>query len=313
MVNVKKNLIGNRFGKLTVLEQTEDYIRPDGTLTARWKCQCDCGNIIDVCSDALITGNTKSCGCSRKNKPAHNRIDLTGQKFNSLLVLEQDNDYCKIHHIKSSNLFWKCKCDCGNIVSKKGTDLRSGKAKKCHECMLKEQGIRHRKHNKFDLSRDYGIGYANNTQEQFYFDLEDYDILKEYSWIINNKGYCITGSKVGNSTLRMHRLIMNLPPLKSCVTSDSLVVDHINGNKKDNRKANLRIVSPKDNGKNIGLSKNNQSGVTGVTLIHKWVANITVNNKHIHLGYFDNIEDAIKARKEAEEKYFGEYARKEDK
>ena len=62
---------------------------------------------------------------------------------------------------------------------------------------------------------------------------------------------------------------------------------------------------------NKGLQKNNNSGVTGVSW-HKrdniWEARITLNKKQIYLGRFENFEDAIKARKEAEEKYFGEYA-----
>ena len=62
---------------------------------------------------------------------------------------------------------------------------------------------------------------------------------------------------------------------------------------------------------NRKLAKNNTSGTTGVTWSKRdkcWIANIKIKNKTFYCGYFKNKEDAIKARKEAEEKYFGEYS-----
>lgn len=94
MVNVRKSLVDERFGRLTVIKQVEDYIRPDGRREAQWLCQCDCGNMIVAKSDNLKSGNTKSCGCLQREKtseigsvygkipykPKHpkvNRYDLT--------------------------------------------------------------------------------------------------------------------------------------------------------------------------------------------------------------------------------------------
>jgi hypothetical protein len=62
---------------------------------------------------------------------------------------------------------------------------------------------------------------------------------------------------------------------------------------------------------NCKVSKNNTSGVTGVTWNkqnNNWIAQISINRKNIHIGSFDKFEDAKKARREAEDKYFGEYA-----
>ncbi len=83
-------------------------------------------------------------------------------------------------------------------------------------------------------------------------------------------------------------------------------IDHINGNKKDNRIINLRDVTSLINHKNMSIDKRNKSGKTGVTwhkLSKKWIANISVDKRLVHLGYFENIEDAIKVRQEAENKY----------
>lgn len=69
MVKVKEDLTGKQFGTLTVLEQVEDYISPQGRAYARWKCLCECGNEIFSITSNLKSGNTISCGCIRtKNK-----------------------------------------------------------------------------------------------------------------------------------------------------------------------------------------------------------------------------------------------------
>ena len=92
---------------------------------------------------------------------------------------------------------------------------------------------------------------------------------------------------------------------------DGLVIDHINHNTLDNRKHNLRICTESDNSKNKSLPSNNTSGVVGISFnkkYNKYETYITINYKRKSLGLYDSIEDAIKTRKDAEEKYFGEYS-----
>ena len=91
---------------------------------------------------------------------------------------------------------------------------------------------------------------------------------------------------------------------------DDMVVDHINHDKLDNRKDNLRICSTRQNTMNQDVSKNNTSGITGVgwdKSSNKWIAYIKVNYRQITLGRFTNLDDAIQARMDAEIEYFGEY------
>lgn len=102
-----------------------------------------------------------------------------------------------------------------------------------------------------------------------------------------------------------HRIVTDCP--------DDLVPDHINGkdSRFDNRKCNLRLTTTSQNNMNKGLRINNTSGVTGVNFdkrLQQWRSRIGVNKETIELGYFDKFEDAVKARKEAEEKYFGEFS-----
>ena len=84
------------------------------------------------------------------------------------------------------------------------------------------------------------------------------------------------------------------------------VTDHINHNKLDNRWANLRQVSQKENQKNRSINANNTSGFNGVCwhkLSGKWIAHISINGKAKHLGYFTELSEAIVARQKANIKY----------
>lgn len=80
-------------------------------------------------------------------------------------------------------------------------------------------------------------------------------------------------------------------------------VDHINGNRSDNRLINLRDVSKQDNMKNRGKNRNNTSGTSGITWFNQtnqWRVRINANGKRISLGLFDTIDEAVAARKGAE-------------
>mgnify|MGYP003465097337 FL=1 len=94
---------------------------------------------------------------------------------------------------------------------------------------------------------------------------------------------------------------------------ENVIIDHISGKRNDNRKYNLRNANYSTNMMNSGISKNNTSGVRGVNYDRdtgQWRVRIQVNNKRISLGSFSDIEKAIRVRRQAEEKYFGEYAYK---
>lgn len=126
-------------------------------------------------------------------------------------------------------------------------------------------------------------------------DIEDIEKIKEYEWYYD-------GSYIQrkNNKVSLHRFLTN--------ASKGEVVDHINHNKLDNRKKNLRICSVAQNTRSHKGYRTNTTGKTGVYLERgRWRARITVNNKRIHLGNFDNKKDAVNAREKAEEEYFGEF------
>ena len=133
-------------------------------------------------------------------------------------------------------------------------------------------------------------------------DADDYEKVKDHSWCLNKLNYPV--SRMSNNKLtRLSRFLLDLD-------SPDLVVDHINGNVLDNRRANLRICTNTQNARNCKLSKNNTSGYVGVRMTKsgKWHAQIMVNRKEINLGRYEKLEDAIKARREGEIRYFGEFA-----
>lgn len=85
-----------------------------------------------------------------------------------------------------------------------------------------------------------------------------------------------------------------------------LHIDHVNGDRSDDRIANLRAVTRLENNRNIGMQRNNKSGVMGVywhSKSNRWRAYIRVNYKACSLGSFTSKDDAVAARKAAEERF----------
>ena len=120
------DLVGQRFGRLTVIEMTNKRANNRCII---YKCQCDCGNIVEVPSDRLLLKNrpTQSCGCLQidemKEWGKTQRKDLTNQKFGKLtaLFISKDGD----------KRFWHCKCDCGNECDVNARYLMNGHCKSC--------------------------------------------------------------------------------------------------------------------------------------------------------------------------------------
>jgi hypothetical protein len=225
--------------------------------------------------------------------------DLTGKQFGKLKVIERDMN-------RLEKVYWLCECECGNIVSVIGGDLtRKNKGTKSCGCLNKEIMSKiKKKYNTYDLSGEYGIGFTSKGYE-FYFDLEDYDLIKDYCWHKHKTGYIVTVIYNNKKTkvIRLHRYLIN--------AQNEDIVDHINRKRYDNRKENLRKATPSQNCINITKRKDNSSGKTGV-LWHSrdevWEVNIGINNKQIYLGRFNNFEEAVNARKEAEKIYHKEYS-----
>ena len=125
-----QDLTGQRFGKLKVIERIESYISPSGYKYTMWRCQCDCGNFINVRTTDLKNNHTQSCGCLHKEMLSKAKlIDLTGQVYGRLTVIKRVDDY--ISPSGSRKVQWLCKCKCGKEVIVTGNNLRKGNSKSC--------------------------------------------------------------------------------------------------------------------------------------------------------------------------------------
>ena len=288
-------MVGLHFGKLTVINKIGKH--PTIKNTYLYECKCECGNTTVASGGHLRNGDTKSCGCIRKEIGAQSINDLTGKRFGYLTVLGLDSK----RYISPSghqHTLWVCKCDCGKVLSIDANSLRRGtKSCGCKRAELAKQT--RLDSNIYDISGEYGIGYDKNNNE-FYFDLEDFDRVKKYTWFLRDDGYVGAHYDDGRMVL-MHRFIMNV------LDDNSAYIDHVHMERKnDNRKANLRIATKSQNEMNVPIRSNNTSGVTGISWAkdsQRWHAYISKNGIRDNLGWFENFEDAVNARKAAEEKY----------
>jgi len=113
---------------------------------------------------------------------------------------------------------------------------------------------------------------------------------------VDRKGYLV--GAIFDRNYRSHRIIW-----KMVYGTDPDQIDHVDGNRTNNRLKNLRDVSGRQNQLNMGRGKANKSGVVGVCWDKqrkRWTATITVNRKTVNLGRFVDKDDAIAARRQAE-------------
>ena len=165
---------------------------------------------------------------------------------------------------------------------------------------IKERTIRTK--NEIIILKEYALIVLYNKENikinEALIDINDIEKVKNFKWRLTH-GYAnnrMTG-------IALQNLIMDFVPNKINI------VDHINRNRLDCRKSNLRIVDYFINGYNKGKQSNNTSGYPGVRwnkIRKKWTSTIKINKKNINLGGYETLEDAICARQNAELKYFGE-------
>jgi ribosomal protein S27AE len=139
----------------------------------------------------------------------------------------------------------------------------------------------------------------SNEIDKALIDIEDVDKVKDIYWGLTSENYAYN-PKYGF----LHNLILGID------TSNVLieVPDHKTRNRLDCRKNNLHIVSRQENSINKGIQSNNTSGYVGVSWskrANKFRAYIKLNYKQIHLGLYENFEEAVEARRQGELKYFG--------
>lgn len=135
-----KDLTGQKFGRLTVLEYAGYHITASNKKYVQWKCLCDCGTICYITGKQLHSGKTKSCGCLKREKTIERNKttanNLINQKFGKLTVLYKVEN----KKVPGNYAVWHCKCDCGNEIDVASTYLIRGHTQSCG-CLSKEKNL----------------------------------------------------------------------------------------------------------------------------------------------------------------------------
>lgn len=236
--------------------------------------------------------------------------DITGWVMKEHGVIESKLTVIKPVGVNNQgNYMWECECSCDehNHIISSGGCMLSGHVLSCG-CRRKEKAIERsklsRKGNVYEINFEdenglYGIGYTSNNSEPFYFDMVDYEVIKEYTWYdeIDHTGY--------------HQLRTSSKPIKRFHAVIGFKgYDHIDRNPLNNRRCNLRETNIYDNATNKGMLKNNTSGVKGVQKRENgnWRAILKYRKEKLLDKTFSNFEDAVRARLLAEKEHLGDIA-----
>jgi hypothetical protein len=142
-------------------------------------------------------------------------------------------------------------------------------------------------------------------------DDEDYDALSQYTWLLSPKGYArrrLVDRRSGKTThTLMHRHILGLS------NGDGNATDHIDGNRLNNQRINLRVCTQAENNRNRRVNGSSSTGFKGVfrrarATRDRFVARIKFNRKNIYLGTFDTPEEAHQSYCAAAKRLYGEFA-----
>lgn len=274
-------------GNYKILEQV-------GTTTTGfpiYKCLClKCDKIINLNSRSIR--KYIDLPCTHKLNNIGRLKDFSGLKFGKLTVV-------RIHEIKALKrnvAFWECKCDCGGkkIVSSHG--LVSGSTKSCG-CLIKEinrPGANKKPNEIIDYGDYYGI-ILNNTSNIAFIDKQDLVFIKYGSIYESRNGYA-TLHYLGKERF-LHRIIFNMADNYD----KNIQIDHINHNRLDNRRCNLRVVSPYENAFNAKKKLDNKIAIKHRNIYpsgKSFKVSIGHKGKYLYLGVYKTLEQALKVRDE---------------
>lgn len=316
---------GYHFENITVISDTGE--RKNGYTV--WLCTCTCGSVLKLDTRTLQRGTVQDCGCLTKVRPGQR--DISGIRFGKLVALEPTQN-----RSAKGDTVWKCRCDCGNIVFSPLTQLTQGYKKSCG-CISHPQrkdylgkrfgrlvvtgyegktGGLHRWECICDCGKTTIVGQTSlqsgktkscgclghppvqDIQGQRFGELTAMEYVGkrdgQYYW----RCQCSCGNEM---TVRQNNLIIG--KTKSCgciqvriVTENMKLVDGTSVTMLE--KAGQRLAS------------NNSSGYNGVYFNRKnqkWTAQIGFKGKTYYLGSYHKIEDAVKARRNAEDRIYGAF------
>ena len=267
----KPIIVGQEYGYLTVLAPAEK----DKTGHICWKVRCRCGNEFVATTGRLsaVTCRCKKCYVKYPRKV----LSYIGNTINGFKILS-------IHgKNKAGAVLYKCKClKCGSIIIRTRGDLTARKGRGCIYC---------RPEYHFNINGKEANGMLPDGTK-FVIDSCLVGEFCKYHWFRNKKGY-IERRNRGLPKMMLHWFALGED------ANHEFLIDHINRDKTDCRRKNLRRVTPLQNSMNHSKLSSNKSGYTGVFWNKRknlWVSTIVINGRHIYLGY-------LKSKVEAAQRY----------
>lgn len=264
-----EDLTGRAFGGLLILG-------PDKETEGLWHCRCGCGKELTVSEQELKSGQRHSCGCGRKRIHCG---DIAGMRSGRLVAIEPTDTK------RRSSTLWRCQCDCGKEVLVEPYKIRNRVISSCG-CIRTEKKIK-------DITgQRFGRLVALERLEK--------KRGSSFLW----RCQCDCGNTVETSA---NSLLSGNTRSCGCLRVEAIKRTNAKYGSVVNR---MRLVDGTcvDRIERKRLQKNNTSGCTGVQARgDKWIAVITFKKEVHYLGIFDTQQEAIQARKDAEERIFGEF------
>lgn len=269
------DLVGSRFGKLTVVEK----LKESNSGYQMWLCRCDCGGTVKADTRRLQRGTISNCGCVPKTNAKNGAMaeDLTGQRFGKLLVISRAPN-------RNGRVCWRCRCDCGNEHFANAHELKAGKCKSCG-CKKREKGTYY-----VDLT---GMRFGRLTalyptdkrskKASVYWHCRcdcgtEVDVTEDALKHGNYKSCgCLKNENQKNIYTQLHLI-------------DGTCVEMLEKRK---------------------YRSDNTSGFRGVSLQKngRFRASIGFKGRRFYLGIYDSMQEAVEARMEAEEKIHGGFVK----
>ena len=258
-------VIGNKYGHLTVLREVNRGKHGE----RRFWCRCECGNEKDFDVYNILRNPDHRCNKCVPHQGGYPPPDLTGQIINGWEVLErvsaEPNKYGT-----GIDYYFRCRCQrCGNESIKRPNAIKTSKGHRCSKCLPVYN---------FVVKGDVAEGTLTNGTP-FLIDACDIPKIQRKRWRLAKDGYIKS-----DDGFYLHRFIMGITDRKD-------IIDHINRNRHDNRKSNLRVISNFGNSCNHSIFQTNKTGYTGVyysKCAGRYEVKIGYNNKRIKLGSSKN-------------------------
>lgn len=265
------DLIGQRFGKLTVIEDSGER---KGSGSILWRCRCDCGNEILAVRHQLESGNVTSCGCVPKQYASKREAeDLTGRQFGELTAIR------RVENDGYGRVCWLCRCSCGKETVVRALQLKSGRTRSCG-CKRFESS-----YNKRDLT---GQRFGRLT---VLYSVGQDSKRNKLKWHCR----CDCGNELD---VYPGSLLRGLTQSCGCWNKEISATMHDHMHYQDDTCLEMLKRSSSDQGERT--SKARFRGLF-LTKYGTYRVMITFQKQHYTLGYYKTFDEAVRVRLEAEQ------------